>query len=120
MNIKETSKRNRKTQGEKQRRYRLNLMLIDKLGNQGLVEVGEKIWKAQVEELNYIMDQCLNSVADLAYIKTKLKLKTKSKSFNISANNTPINNSKPSDSIEHYKSLGIESALGEKEQLNNS
>jgi hypothetical protein len=31
-------------------------MLIDKLGNQGLVEVGEKIWKAQVEELNYIMD----------------------------------------------------------------
>jgi hypothetical protein len=56
MNIKETSKGKSNKEGGKQRRYRLNLMLIDKLGNQGLVEVGEKIWRAQVEELNCVIE----------------------------------------------------------------
>jgi hypothetical protein len=37
MDIKQTNRRNYRAEGEKQRRYRLNLMLIDKIGNQGLL-----------------------------------------------------------------------------------
>jgi hypothetical protein len=53
------------------------------------------------------MDECLTSVADLSEVKVRMGFKSKAKTFNNSDNHTPLKNSKPFDSIERYKSLGI-------------
>jgi hypothetical protein len=53
------------------------------------------------------MDECLTSVADLSEVKIRIGFKSKTKIFSHIDNHTPLKNSKPFDSIERYKSLGI-------------
>lgn len=43
--------------------------MIEKLGSQGLLDVSEKVWKAQVGELNNLVDRCLESLGEMNFIR---------------------------------------------------
>ena len=91
-------------------RYRTNMLMISKEGNESFLKISQKLKDFQIMEFSLVIDECLKFVGDMGFIKEKLK----SRQTSLVRSEIRIVSSKR-EKVENNASLGLQSM---KEKMN--